>query len=231
MAEPSNNQLLSRLPASDWDLIKAHLESVPFPLRMELEAPNTPIEHVFFPESGMGSVVAISATGERLEVGVIGREGMTGSVVVMGDDRSPHESFVQVEGEAQRIRAEDLRSAMGQSSTLRPLLMQYVQAFTIQTAHTALANGRSKLEARLARWLLMCHDRADGDDLGLTHEFLSLMLGVRRTGVTLALHLLEAKGLIQSKRKRILIVDRAGLEEAAAGSYGTPEAEYRRLIG
>jgi CRP-like cAMP-binding protein len=212
-------------------MVQPYLEAVPLPLRTELEAPNTPIEHVFFMESGMGSVVAISATGQRLEVGVIGREGMSGSTIVMGNDRSPHESFIQVEGNAQRIRSDDLRNAMQQSSTLRPFLMHYVQAFTIQTAHTALANGRSKLEDRLARWLLMCHDRADGDELPLTHEFLALMLGVRRTGVTLALHLLEARGLIKSKRSRIVIVDREGLEEAAAGSYGTPEAEYRRLVG
>jgi CRP-like cAMP-binding protein len=228
--DQSRNELLSRLSAEDGALLVPHLQDVPLALRSQLELPNMPIEHVYFIDCGMASVVAISATDERLEVGIIGREGMSGTTVVLGDDRSPHESFIQMQGSGQRIRADDLRDAMRESPTLHRLMMLYVQAFAIQTAHTALANGRSKLEERLARWLLMCHDRVDGDELPLTHEFLALMLGVRRTGVTLALHLLEGRGLIHSTRGRIVIADRAGLEETAGGSYGIPEAEYQRLM-
>jgi CRP-like cAMP-binding protein len=109
--------------------------------------------------------------------------------------------------------------------------MPYVQAFMSQTAQTALTNGRAKLEERLARWILMAHDRTDGDTLDLTHEFLALMLGVRRPGVTIAMHFLEGAGLIRSTRRAILIVDRDGLEQHADGSYGVPEAEYERLLG
>ena len=101
----------------------------------------------------------------------------------------------------------------------------------IQTAHTVLAQGRAKLEERLARWLLMSHDRAEGDELPLTHEFLALMLGVRRAGVTMATHLLEGRGVIRATRGQLMVVDRKGLEEIAGGTYGVPEAEYRRLIG
>jgi CRP-like cAMP-binding protein len=110
-------------------------------------------------------------------------------------------------------------------------LLGYVEAFQVQVAHTALSHGSYTLEERLARWLLMCHDRLDGDDLPLVHEFLSLMLGVQRSGVTLALHMLEAGDMIRAKRGLITITDRGKLEDVAGGSYGVPEAEYRRLIG
>jgi len=106
-----------------------------------------------------------------------------------------------------------------------------VQAFMIQIGQTALANGSHTLEQCLARWLLMCHDRVDGDDLPLVHEFLSMMLGVRRPGVTIAVQTLEATGIIKAKRGHIIVQDRARLEEVAGGSYGVPEAEYRRLFG
>jgi CRP-like cAMP-binding protein len=151
-------------------------------------------------------------------------------MVVLGDDRSPHETMVQVSGEAMRLPAADLRHAMDASPTLRNLLLRYSQAFMIQTSHTALANGRAKLEERLARWLLMAHDRIDGDELPLVHEFLAVMLGVRRAGVTVALHILEGQALIGARRGKIIVLDRQGLEEAANGIYGVPEREYERLM-
>jgi len=114
---------------------------------------------------------------------------------------------------------------------LRRALLRYGHSFVIQTAHTALANGRNKLLERLARWLLMAHDRVDGDDIHLTHEFLSIMLGVRRTGVTVALNQWARAGLVETKRGVITILDRGGLEEISNGSYGAPEAELRRLFG
>jgi CRP-like cAMP-binding protein len=219
------------LSPEDWRVVKPRLELVRLELRDTLEEPNKPIDHIYFLESGMGSMVAINAKGEQLEVGIFGREGVSGSTVILGDHRSPHDTFIQLAGSAQRMTANDLRESIKESPTIHALLMHYVQAFMIQTAHTALANGRAKLEERLARWLLMCHDRVDGDELPLTHDFLSLMLGVRRTGVTLALQVLETHGLITTKRGRILIVDRDGLVEHAAGCYGIPEAEYERLVG
>ena len=129
------------------------------------------------------------------------------------------------------MTSDDLRQAMQTSPTLQPFLLRYAQAFMIQTAHTALANGRAKIHERLARWLLMAHDRIDGDQLALVHEFLALMLGVRREGVTIALQELEGEGLIRTTRGNITIVDRKGLEKTADGSYGVPEAEFDRLIG
>jgi CRP-like cAMP-binding protein len=119
---------------------------------------------------------------------------------------------------------------MQESRTLRKVLLRFVHSFMIQATHTAVANGSAKLEERLARWLLMAHDRLDGDRLRLVHEFLARMLGVRRPGVTVAIHALESSGVIESARGVITVVDREGLEEMANGSYGVPEREYERLM-
>ncbi len=224
------NRMLTRLSSDDVRLLEPRLKNVELALRQSLEQPNKSIKHVFFPESGMASVVALGSRKKQLEVGIIGREGVTGLTVVLGSDRSPHSTFVQIAGRAYRIAADDLRSAMAKSPTLRSVLLHYVQAFMIQTTHTAASNGSARLEERLARWLLMAHDRTDGDELSLVHEFLAVMLGVRRPGVTVALHTLEEQGLIRAARGRILVVDRAGLEELANASYGVPEAEYDRLM-
>jgi CRP-like cAMP-binding protein len=196
-----------------------------------LVEPNTPIEHVCFLEEGIASVVATTRQGRRIEAGIIGREGLTGIPILLDTDRTPHECFIQTAGEGLRIRAEDLRRAMVASPSLQKHLLRFVQAFMVQMGQTALANGSYALEQRLARWLLMCHDRVDGDDLSTTHEFLSLMLGVRRAGVTVALQALEDRGAISPKWRRITVLDRAKLEGMAGDSYGVPEGEYARLIG
>ena len=120
---------------------------------------------------------------------------------------------------------------MQESETLHRLLLKYIQTFMVQTAHTAIANAHAKLPERLSRWILMAQDRVGGDDLALTHEFLALMLGVRRPGVTETLQVLSRKRLIKTGRGRILVLDRKGLERSAGGYYGVPEQEYRRLIG
>ena len=225
-----SNRLLNRLSPGDLGLFEPRLERVELASHDLLEHANQPIEHAFFPESGLASVVAIGNGDRRVEVGMIGSEGVTALMVVLGDDRSPHETMVQVPGAAMRLSAPDLRGAMEASPTLRNLLLRYSQAFLIQTSHTALANGRATLEERLARWLLMSHDRIEGDELPLIHEFLALMLGVRRAGVTVALHILEGQALIRSSRGKIIVLDRKGLEEAASGLYGVPEREYERLM-
>ncbi|MGD9980048.1 MAG: Crp/Fnr family transcriptional regulator [Hyphomonadaceae bacterium] len=228
---PPNNRLLLALDAPDRDLLVPHLTRVDLPLRTLLEKPNEKISHVYFVERGIVSVLAKSTIHESIEAGLIGWEGVTGIAVIMGNDRSPHECIVQVDGEALRIEVDAFRDAMTQSESLRTLLLRFVHVFNIQVAHTALANARAKIEERLARWLLMVHDRIPGDEACLTHEFVAIMLGVRRAGVTDALHELEGKGLIRSTRGVVRIVDREGLEIFAGGTFGVPEREYRRLIG
>ena len=227
------NRLLAALPPEDARALAAHLEPIALPRAFFMERPGRPIGHVHFPLSGMGSVVAVGDRhrDQRIEAGVFGREGMSGLAVVLGGDRTPHETFVQLPGEGLRLPADALRAVMGERPEVRRVLLLYAQAWMIQTAHTVLVQGRGKLEERLARWLLMSHDRADGDELPLTHEFLALMLGVRRAGVTMATHLLEGRGVIRARRGRLSVLDREGLEEVAGGLYGAPEAEYRRLIG
>jgi CRP-like cAMP-binding protein len=224
------NQLLGALSADDLALLTPDLTLVDLAVRAELERPNRPIKNVFFPEAGMVSVVANGARKKQMEVGIIGREGMTGLMVVLGNDRSPYSAYMQIAGSGQRIASDDLRSAMQRSRTLAGVLLRYVQAFMIQTTQTALSNGSAKLEERLARWLLMAHDRVDGDELPLIHDFLALMLGVRRPGVTVAMRALEQQGLIKAKRGTIIVLDRVGLEEIANASYGVPEAEYKRRM-
>lgn len=181
-----------------------------------------------FITSGLASVIAIGRNSHRLEVGIIGCDGMTGLPVVLGNDRSPNETFIQVEGTGSRITADGLRQAMRKSASLSRVLLNFVNAFLIQTSHTALSNGTATIEERLARWLLMAQDRLGGDEVPLTHEFLSLMLGVRRVGVTGALNQLHRKGVIRLSRGRIWVVDRDGLIDFANGSYGIPEAMARR---
>ena len=225
------NWLLNALSQGDLDLLRPDLEPIQLDLRFSMEAANQPIRFAYFPEVGLASIVAHSKGGRMIEVGLIGLEGMTGLSVVMGDDRSANETFVQAEGSGSRISAAKLTQALDKSPSLRGCLLLYVQALLSQTAQTALTNGRANIEERLARWILMAHDRLDGDELRLTHEFLALMLGVRRPGVTVALHFLEGKGLIRSTRGLVTVLDREGLEEVADGSYGVPEAEYARLFG
>jgi CRP-like cAMP-binding protein len=195
-----------------------------------MEDRNKPIKHIYFMEEGIASVVAVANGDKEIEVGLIGREGMSGIVVVMGNHQSPHVTYVQVRGRAQRMGVAEFRAALEASATLKPLLLKFAQVFMVQTAHTAIANGRASVVERLARWVLMARDRLDGDEVELTHEFLALMLGVRRAGVTEALNALEERELLRPGRGKILVLNRKGLEKVAGGYYGVPEAELHRLM-
>jgi CRP-like cAMP-binding protein len=225
-----HNRLLRTLSPEDFGLLQPHLSPIDLKRGDVLIEPNTPIEHVHFPEVGIASIVAVTTDSRRIEVGIYGRDGMSGTAVLLGSNQTPHENFYQVAGSALRMPSAQLRLAIRQSSTLHGLLLRYVQAFQIQTAYTALSNGGYSIEERLARWLLMCHDRIDGDELPLTHEFLGMMLGVRRSSVTLALQMLEGANVIRARRGHTTIVNREKLEEIAGDSYGPPETEYARLV-
>src|SRR5260370_30022011 len=215
----TSNRLLSRLSREDFGLLAPHLEATDLPVRHRLEIRNRRIEYVYFLESGFASVVANGREDRSIEVGLIGREGMTGLAVLMGTDRTPYDTFVQLDGKGWRMKVDNFSRALKQSPTLHALLLQFAHAFIVQAAYTALANARSKLEERLARWLLMAHDRANGDEIPLIHEFLALMLGVRRPGVTMAIGFLVRHGLIRSHRGVVSIIDRQGLEKTSNGPY------------
>lgn len=229
--DPSRNFLLNGMDPADFALIGGLLERVQLEARAIVERPGEPIEFVYFPEEGMLSVVSRLETSRDVEVGVVGREGMSGTPLLLNDRRSTYATNVQVSGSAHRLPAAALIKALGASRQLHDHLLRFVRAAEIQTASTASANGRAKLEERLARWLLMTHDRLDSDRLDVTHELLATMLACRRPGVTVALHQIEGKGLIRSNRGNVVIVDRHGLEQAANGSYGLAESEYARLLG
>jgi CRP-like cAMP-binding protein len=222
--------LLCVLAPGDLAALRPHLIPVQLPLREELEAPNQAIKYVFFPDGGMASIVGRGLRRKEVEVGVVGLEGMTGIVVVLGNDRSPNATFVQVSGHGHRIGADDLREAMEKRPGIRATFLRYAQALMVQTAQTAIANASATIEERLARWLLMAHDRSDSEELTLVHEFLALMLGVHRPGVTIAIHSLEGRKLIRGERGKIIVLNRKGLEQLANAAYGVPEAEYERLL-
>jgi CRP-like cAMP-binding protein len=156
---------------NDFDLIAPHLESVTLGIRRSLEKPNKRINAAYFPESGFASVVAIQSGGKEIEVGLIGREGMTGLPIVLGDNRSPHATYMQAAGTGHCIPSTELRKATQNSRSLRDSLLKYVQAFGVQTTHTAVCNAQARMDRRLARWLLMAHDRIGDDTMSLTHDF------------------------------------------------------------
>jgi CRP-like cAMP-binding protein len=225
------NHILAALSPDELQLIQPYLEPVEFLARRSLEHPGRPIEWVYFPDHGVASVVATAKHGRTVEVGIIGREGMTGLSLVLGAERAANETYVQVGGSGSRIRGEDLRRLMREKVALQTRFLLYAHAFMLQTSATALASASAKLEERLARWLLMIHDRLDSDEIPLTHELLSAALAVRRAGVTTALQHLNLLGLTEAKRGRIVVRDRPGLERFAGDIYRVPEAEARRLTG
>jgi CRP-like cAMP-binding protein len=216
------NRVLARLSRADLALLKPHLEPIDLPLSTVLETASRRIDSVYFLDRGFASVVADGPGKRDIEVGIIGREGMTGLALALGQDRARHTTYIQLAGAGQRMSAAKLRQAMTHSASLHQALLQCVHAFLNQTTETALANGRSKNEERLARWLLMAHDRIDGSELPLTHKLLAIMLGVHRPAVTVAVQTLERKGLIKAGRWAITVLNRRGLIKFAKGAYVSP---------
>lgn len=225
------NELLLLLDAQDLAALTPHFERVPLDRNFRLAKSHQPVDTIYFPEDGIVSIVSHSQRGGTTEVGIFGREGMSAINLLLGIDSSPQETFVQVPGtSALGISAQTLLEVYEASPSMRRILLRYVHVFTEQLVHTATSNAHHSLQERLARWLLMCHDRLDREEIALTHDFIAMMIAVRRTGVTDAIHILEGLGLIRARRGNITILDRAGLERHAGEAYGRPEAEYRRLL-
>lgn len=222
------NKLIRRLSEADFATVRPHLERIGLKARDMPVRANRRISHVYFLESGQFSVLAKVSGAEPIEVGMICREGMSDMVP---DQRTPFDTIVQVAGDAHRVDAAFLSKTAVNSPTLSDLVMRYHRAKMVQISYTALSHGSSTVPQRLARWLLMMHDRLDGDELPLTHEVLSWMLAVRRAGVTEALGRMAESGAIRASRGKITILRRKLLIELAAGSYGPAEAEYDRLLG
>jgi CRP-like cAMP-binding protein len=227
---PFRNHLLTTITSEDYSFIEPHLELADLPVGRDVETQGERADHMFFVETGIVSIVAKNSSGKQIEIGLIGREGVTGLAVILGDDVANHAAYVQVAGHGYKVPAAIMLDAQRRSTSLRDRLARFAHTLMIQTAHTALANGRANLVERLSRWILMAHDRVDGNVIPITHEFLALMLGVRRAGVTVALHDLEGRHLIRAVRGQITVLDRSGIERLANGFYGAPESEYFRLV-
>lgn len=225
------NRLLRALSTDDCHAVLTRSERVALTRKSLLIVPDRPIADILFIESGVVSEVVVTPGGRRVEIGIVGSEGFVGVPALLDVDTTPHEVSVHVEGEALRLDSAVFRDLLDRHPDLRRLLMRYAHVFQLQTAETAVSNGIRSLEERLARWLLMCHDRIGDNEFPITHEAMSTMLGVRRPGVTTALHVLEGAGIVKGRRSHLQILDREKLLSAAGESYGVPEREYRRLIG
>lgn len=226
---PQDNGLLAQLSGADLELLLPDLVHIDLPLRRHLATPSEPIKHVYFMTGGIASLVISVRHRAPIEVGIAGREGLGNMSVVLGIDRSPNEIFMQVAGSAYRVPSEQLRTAMTRSASVQQVMFHYVHVFTMQCASTVLANGRGTVTERLVRWLLMVHHRLDGNVLPLTHEFLGIMLGARRSSVTGALNDLQTNKLIYLMRGKIIVRDRKALIAIANGYYGFAESELNRL--
>lgn len=224
------NRLLAALPPDELARLQPHLEPVDLPRRATLSKPGRVIDHVYFPEHGMVSLVAPLSDGAFIEVGVVGREGCVGSTVLHGVDSYPAEAMVQVAGSALRIGAKALQREAARNGALMRLMLRFTHLLHVQVTQSAACNGRHGLQERLARWLLMTRDRIDDDTVPLTHDFLGMMLGTRRAGITVAIGALKSAGLVRNSTGRVTILDRSGLEAASCECYRTVTAEYARLL-
>ena len=227
----TRNRLLQALPPGELDQLLPHCERVDVKKGDVLLSVGKPLEFAYFPEGGLSSNLAVTSEGRRIEVGCFGYEGMVSTAMVLGSDRAPNEILVQVGGPWLRIRVEALRSAIQSSSALQDLLLRYAHTAMMTLGQTAMSNAGFSIEERLARWILMAHDRLEGDELPLTHDFLAIMLAAQRSSVTLAIQAVEGYGAIRAKRALIVVRDRGMLYDLAGKSYGPAEAEYERLIG
>lgn len=224
------NRLLALLPAAELQRLLPSLEFVELPLRTVLYEPDLPITHVYFPLDGVGSLIATLDEGGTVEVGTVGHEGMIGLPVFLGAQTTPLTMIIQIAGSAARMRADALRAEIARGGPFVAVLHRYTQAFFVQLSQSVACNRMHPLQQRCARWLLMTHDRVDGDQFLLTHDFLAQMLGVRRAGVTEAAGELQQAGAIAYERGRIEVLDRARLEGAACECYRIVRAEYDRLL-
>jgi hypothetical protein len=176
-------------------------------------------------------MVVGSTDEEAVEIGHIGAEGASGMHVVLAVETTPTRTFMQVAGSGIMVPMETFQRALADDPEMKDFFLRYVHTTVLQHAHSALASARFNMHERLARWILMCHDRLEGNNLAITHEFLALMLGVRRSGVTNELHVLEGVHAIRSTRGNVRILDREKLIEIAGGCYGVPEREYEKVLG
>ena len=228
--KPFKNCLLSKLSLEQLDRLRPRLLPLDLDVRQVIYEPNVPIQYAYFPEQGMISVVSLMLDGNCIEVGTIGREGMAGASLLLDTDSVPYQFFVQVAGSAHRLEVSVLMDEAERSRELRQLILRYQSAFLTQTMQGVACNDLHSIQPRCCRWLLMARDRADSDELKLTHEFLGLMLGVRRASVTDVLRPLQEAGLVRSNHGTITILNREGLERGACECYRVIANQQKQVL-
>jgi CRP-like cAMP-binding protein len=230
-SEPHANRLLGLLPPKDYQRLRPHLHRIPLESKQSLYRANKPIEFIYFIETGVGSLVNTMKNGDAAEVGTIGNEGMVGLPIVFGDNKAPTCVYIQVPGGGLRMTATLFEKELAQSGSMRTVMLRYAHAFVNQVAQSAACNHYHSLQQRCCRWLLMTHDRMQSDEFLLTQEFLAMMLGVQRTGVTAAAGALQRASLIRYKRGNVTILNRRGLMHRSCECYGVSKREFNRLLG
>ena len=226
---PIKNQLLSALVNSQYQHLVPHLQRVDLALGDVVYTVGRTIEHVYFPEDAVVSLLATLENGATTEVGLVGREGMVGLTVFLGGASTPERALVQLAGSAMRMKASVLRDEIRLGSSLQLLLLRYTRSFIALMSQSVVCSQHHSLDQRFARWLLMMHDYSESDTLNLTHEMVAGMIGTRRAGVTMAALALREKNLVSASRGRITILDRPGLEAAACECYSIIREEFARL--
>jgi len=225
------NRLLKVLPAPTQSRLRKQLKEVTLSQRDSLHEPGKPMRYVYFPETAMISLLTVMQDGTHTEVASIGCEGMVGLTAFLGAKRSMRRAICQMPGTAWRLSTTELLQRTKRGGPLSDVLHRYALALFTLMAQLATCNRLHTIEQRCCCWLLMTHDRIEGDEFYVTHEFLAEMLGARRSGVTVIAGTLQRAGLIRYTRGRITIVNRRGLEEAACECYGVVRAAFDRLIG
>ncbi|MBW4568129.1 MAG: Crp/Fnr family transcriptional regulator [Tolypothrix carrinoi HA7290-LM1] len=227
---PIENKLLAALPDEDYQRLVPDLEFVELPIKQVLYEPEEPIKHVYFVNQGIVSIVYTTEDGSTVEVGMVGNEGMVGIPVFLGGNMTTTSAFMQVPGTAMRMKAVRIKAEFDLGGSLQKLLLRYTQALLTQISHTAVCNRLNTVEERLARWLLMVADLTQSNEFPLTQEFIAQMLGVRRSGVTVAAGILSQAGMIRYSRGRITILNREDLEATSGESYRMIKTEFSRLL-
>ena len=225
------NYLLAALPGEDFTRVISHLEPVSFNLGDVLYESGEKMDYVYFPTTAIISLLYIMENGGTAEIGIVGNDGVLGMALFLGGDTTTNRAIIQSAGDVFRMTAADLIVEVARSGTFQKLLMRYFQALMTQISQTAVCNRLHSVEQQLCRWLLLTHDRLNSDDVVMTHDLISNMLGVRREGITLAAQKLAAKNLIRNNRGSITIIDRQGLDKAVCECYEVVNNEYNRLLG
>ena len=228
--DPKKNRLLAALPEQEWQRWQPYLEAVEMPLGEVLYESGGTLKHVYFPTTGIVSLLYVMEDGASAEIAVVGNEGIVGISLFMGGGSTPSRAVVQSAGLGYRLRADAMKLEFDRGGPVLHLLLRYTQALITQMAQTAVCNRHHSLDQQLCRWLLLSLDRLPGDELLMTQELISNMLGVRREGVTDAAHKLQQAGIIYYRRGHIKVLDRPAMEKRSCECYAVVKHEYDRLL-